>query len=343
MEHAEREARERQEVPASADEATLKRVFIVGFPRSGTTWVMWLLARLPGVSVLQQSGLFHALEDLRTWWKRSHRFSDGSGGERRGTDELLDAEGYARLVRPLTEHVFRAIADATPGTQVVVEQTPENLQFQDEVLELYPDAYFLHVVRDPRDAACSMRRAARSWDNEFPGRPIHIANRWVEYAERARKLAARTERFHSVRYEDLLERGPAELAAIAEWLGLEVSSEEVERAVAACAFSEVKGRETGRVPKGFFGRGTSGAWHSDLSRRDLRVLEYVLGDELEAAGYERAHPRSRTKPLAVSLHEVLALRGQRPQRRVASWFKPLRKWFEFRRRERDYTRAKARK
>ncbi|HED66111.1 MAG TPA: sulfotransferase [Planctomycetes bacterium] len=342
MEDASDKAVERSPATPAPPVRDLKRVFIVGFPRSGTTWVMLLLARLPGVSVLQQAGLFHALEGLDRWWGASHRFSNGAPEPNRSTDEILDREDYRRLVRPVADHVFQAIAAETPGTEVVVEQTPENLQFHDEILELFPDAYFLHVVRDPRDAACSMRRAARSWDNDFPGRPIHIARRWVEYANRARTLASKTKRFHSVRYEDLLERGPEELARIASWMGLELSDADCVEAVEACSLRRLKDQEAERVPNGFFGKGQSGAWRGELSRSDLRILEYVLGDELEAAGYVRDHPRSRSKPFAVTWHEILALRGRRPQRALADLLRPVRQWFAFHRREREYTRAHAR-
>jgi hypothetical protein len=50
-------------------EAANKTVFVVGVPRSDTTWTMMLLEQHPRITVLQQSGLFHALQPLHKWWR----------------------------------------------------------------------------------------------------------------------------------------------------------------------------------------------------------------------------------------------------------------------------------
>ena len=218
----------KQQTTAPATATQLKHVFVVGFPRSGTTWMMWLLAKLPGVVALQQSGMFHALRDVEAWWKTNHNYSKQEGAteaapEFDGTETLLAPAEYYDLLRPFCERVHQRVAAASPGTQIVVEQTPENLEFQETIRSFFPDAYFLNVIRDPRDACVSMLRAAKSWDNELPGRPIHVANRWNEYMRRAKILRQRTSNYTEVRYEDLKRMGVEEMRRIAEWLGIEVT------------------------------------------------------------------------------------------------------------------------
>ena len=180
------------------DRQTLKRVFIVGFPRSGTTWMMWLLARLPSVVALQHSGLFHALRDIERWWQTGHAFTKTHGraipsatGKPRGggpnfdqTTTVLTRESYNELIRPVCAHVFDQIASANPNTQVVVEQTPENMEFERSIRGMFPDA------RDSGSSRCLLLHAqGRPGVGErIPGRPIHIANRWNEYVARAARL-----------------------------------------------------------------------------------------------------------------------------------------------------------
>ncbi len=268
--------------------------------------MMWLLAKLPSVVALQQSGLFHSLRDFERWWGTGHRFSNDAGA---GTSsfarmtDVLAKEDFYRVCRPACRHIFETLA-ATGDARFVVEQTPENLEFEETIRGIFPDARFLHVLRDPRDAALSMRRAARAWANEFPGRPIHIANRWVEYIGRARGLAASTDRYLEVRYEDLKSNGPAELARVAKWMGLTVDDATCAAAIEACDLDNV--RSGSDLPAGFFGKGRSGSWREGLSQGDLRLIEYIVGEDMERFGYEREHPRSKEKPWRLSLHEKLA-------------------------------------
>ena len=294
---------------AEPGRASPKPVFIVGFPRSGTTWMMWLLAKLPSVVALQQSGLFHSLRDFEKWWGTGHRFSTdgppGSTGEESfgRTTSILSKSDYYRVCRPACEHIFARLAGAG-SAEIVVEQTPENMEFEETIRGVFPDARFLHVLRDPRDACLSMRKAATAWENEFPGRPIHIANRWVEYINRAKKLQSSTDRYLEVRYEDLKSDGPAELARIADWLGISVDSETCAAAFKACRLEKM--RDDREMPRGFFGKGRIGAWKDEFSKSDLRVIEYIVGPEMERFGYERQHPRSTEKPFRLSVHEKMA-------------------------------------
>ena len=325
MEHAAERTPEVQWSVETAERQALRRVFIVGFPRSGTTWMMWLLARLPRVVTLQQSGLFHALRGFERWWTTDHAFSkradaDGeaasselNGGPMRGggrgfdgTTSVLDRERYNALVRPICAHVFDRIASASPGTEVVVEQTPENMELEKSIRGLFPDAYFLHVVRDPRDAAVSMLKAAKAWRNEFPGRPAHVANRWNEYIARARELRQSTDRYLEIRYEDLKTNGATELKRVAAWLGVDADESVCQAAIEECTLDRMRSQTD--MPDGFFGKGTAGGFANELSSANLRLVEYIVGENMESYGYERKHPKSRTKPMRLSLHEALAAR-----------------------------------
>ena len=50
----------------------VQRVFIIGLPRSGTTWMMWLLAQHPEVVALQQSGMFLPIKRMEEWFGVSY-------------------------------------------------------------------------------------------------------------------------------------------------------------------------------------------------------------------------------------------------------------------------------
>ena len=151
---------------------------------------------------------------------------------------------------------------------------------QDSIRQVFPDAYFLHVIRDPRDTCVSMLRAAKAWENELPGRVIHVANRWNEYMRRADRLRESTDRYIEVRYEDLKANGVSELERIGQGLDLGVDAETCARAIEACALERMqKGAD---LPKGFFpvydkginyktGEGYPDWTHINIAEFDLAV------------------------------------------------------------------------
>jgi len=49
------------------------------------------------------------------------------------------------------------------------EKTPNNILFIDTLFALFPAAQFIHMIRDPRDAFCSVREMAAS-----EGRQAHV-------------------------------------------------------------------------------------------------------------------------------------------------------------------------
>ena len=48
----------------------IKRVFIIGCPRSGSTWLSLLLSQHPEVTVFQHAKFMQYLRSLYAWWKK---------------------------------------------------------------------------------------------------------------------------------------------------------------------------------------------------------------------------------------------------------------------------------
>jgi hypothetical protein len=77
--------------------------------------------------------------------------------------DLLDAEQLNAFCEPILKYVYNSIRRSTPGASVVVDQTPENLEFAEWILELSSIFSWLQLEFD--DAAvetalqnCSMRK-----------------------------------------------------------------------------------------------------------------------------------------------------------------------------------------
>ena len=107
-------------------------VFVVGSPRSGTTFLAGAIGSLPGfVDLGEIAPLKAAVPELTT---------------------LEPAEAAKRVRRILA--VARRVG--LVGAVRPVEQTPELAHLVDVIPLAYPQARIIHIVRDGRDVACSL-------------------------------------------------------------------------------------------------------------------------------------------------------------------------------------------
>ena len=240
-------------------------MFVVGSPRSGTTFTGRALGSLPG---------FVDLDEVQPW--------------KAAIPELLGQpeELVARRLRQILQRVRTlALAGGLRG----VEQTPETSFVLAAALRAYPDALAVHVVRDGRDVATSLLERgwlsaertgaddaglafgpyARFWVE--PGREqefseVSDATRaawaWRRYVTAAAAVPARTA---VVRYEQLVSDPAAAAAAVAERLGADTE-------LVTAAFARAHDTSAGR-------------WRRDLMPEQLADVEREAGGALAALGY----------------------------------------------------------
>jgi hypothetical protein len=147
-------------------------VFIIGAPRSGTTFLGSCIGRLPEVSYHFEPKLTKAA--VRCVY-------DGSWSERQSA-AVFRLSYSALLLASL--HGGRRFADKNPENSFVVPFLAATL----------PGAQFVHIIRDGRDAAVS--HAEKPWLADRPGRQVPggqpwgpRARWWVE-PERQQEFAA---------------------------------------------------------------------------------------------------------------------------------------------------------
>jgi hypothetical protein len=312
----------------------MKRVFIVGCPRSGSTWVNFMLSQHAQVATFQHALIFAYLESMHHW--HVNRAEKNFIINPRGESDQSTEHNYMKLadavplgvLDPLLGGVAGGIMDRVGGLReqatVVVDKTPENGRHAQFILDVLPDAHFLHIVRDPRSVFCSLRNASSTWAKwVFPTHPIDGARYWREDVEATLRIPDLTPNYHQVRYEDLLENGPLELGRIMEWLGIEV--DEAWCADALSNSSKEKLQPNRSLPVEFVRETGKGGWRDELSSRDARLMEYMLADLMECLGYEASQRAHRTPPLRLGFHDGIRKglssleRGARRVTQLAHW------------------------
>jgi len=194
--------------PANGPKA---HVFLLGFPRSGTTLLEQVLASHPDVE---------ALEERETLVDAQRAFLSQPADLAR-----LAKAGDAELSALREAYWARVRAEgADPAGKVFVDKHPLNTFRLPLILKLFPDAKILFARRDPRDVvlSCFRRRFAMSGSAyqllTLPGAANHYdaAMRLADVLEPA--MGPRT---LVVRHESLVEAFDATVGEVCGFLGLE--------------------------------------------------------------------------------------------------------------------------
>lgn len=276
-------------------------VFVVGVPRSGTTWIQRMLAMHPEAWGLLETYMFSRASGLGA-------LLDSAPPARKGGDLDLPPPGLGRifereeLVAELRSIASRWLSRGSGGARFVIEKSPWHLSDLDVIAEILPSARFVHVMRDGRDVAVSIVAARRSWsrvEQRSPSATVReIAGVWADAmreGETARTLVG--DAMIETRYEDARADPAGTCRAILAHCEMPFDEGLVGRIVEATEFGRADRPHGESSPSR---AGEVGQWRERFGLRDAWSFERRAGDALEETGYEqdrgwwrRCHLRSR--------------------------------------------------
>lgn len=284
-------------------------VWIVGSPRTGTTWLMHLLQAHTGAVCFDepQLGTHLVLFTPDLLGVPAEGFPEANllyNDWRRSADDYFFSDRYAPVWEPalrrmVLERFAAQVADsgADPGVPVVIKE-PNGSQAMPLLRRLLPQSRLLVVWRDGRDVVDSQLDASRkgSWmDVVGGGREMTPQERSDYLAERAMRWVARTRAVQSaydahapalrlaVTYEELLAEPVPRLTDIGRWLGARPVVA-AEGAVRSFDFDRISPSDKG---SGRFARAaTPGLWREHFTPAEVGRLEGILGPTLRSLGYE---------------------------------------------------------
>ncbi|WLE95565.1 MAG: sulfotransferase [Candidatus Electrothrix communis] len=158
-----------------------------------------------------------------------------------------------------------------------VEKTPGNEFNLEVLLENFPDARFIHIVRDPRENLASLKKLyqTRSWRWD----PLEVADRIAGSCRLADEYLKKLgqERYHLLTYEQLTERPAATMRELAEFIGIEWYNALLKptvNSVPAHANSMYEDRQSTGVVRKMTGK----KYHSVLTKQEQRIALGTLQD-----------------------------------------------------------------
>lgn len=133
-------------------------------------------------------------------------------------------------LRALVHNLFLPLADRY-GCKYMSEKSPMNVLVLSELTELFPEAHFIHVIRDPRAIVSSMREVRTRAKQKQIDIPYFTANISSSIAYTLRCFEAgfaavdkAPEKILTIVYERLVEDSEKESKKICKFLGLEWST-----------------------------------------------------------------------------------------------------------------------
>jgi sulfotransferase family protein len=272
-------------------------LFIVGAPRSGTTFLTRLVNRFLDFHISRDAGVFLRFEQMlphygnleadenldrllndmyKDYFFRTRLIERGLTVSADGLRATLKERSYPALVA----HILATVAHSY-GKSGWGNKKPSYSLSLGGVDSLFPTARFVHIIRDGRDVALSMRQA----ENNLLERTWYFAARdWQRHVTEGRTMGQvlGPDRYMELRYEDLLSAPAESLTRILQLVG--GRDAEIER------LANARAQIGARVKAGNFNK-----WKTKIPDRGVRIIERVAGPLLSGCGYELAHPEESGK------------------------------------------------
>jgi hypothetical protein len=301
-------------VAVGADLARVEEslVWVLGSPRTGSSWLMRLLKHGPGIVGIWESLLpdhlvpVAAARDGGEFFQHHSRADDPNYffARRYLPDLRSDLRGLAlRQIQRLAREAPGADSSREPDWIVIKE--PGGSHGADTLFWLLPRGRLLFLLRDGRDVVDSHADAILGKESWWGDREHLRANSRAPSADDRRSFITRNARrwvirtnaclraFEAlpddrrliVRYEDLVAETATELGSIFGWLGVDVPASQVEAIVSRYAFESIDPSKRG--PGKIFRAATPGLWRESFDEGEQQLLWEVMGDTLTRLGYER--------------------------------------------------------
>lgn len=271
-------------------------IFVLGCPRSGTTLFRTMLHAHPRIAIPPESRFV-----MPTYYQRS-RFGDLTtvAGRTSLAEWIVDRPDSRFRVFDLDpEELKHKIVNGPPtvGSAIGVvfqeysrrfdkprwgDKRPAYYSFVDELDHMFPDAQFLHLIRDGRACVASLKE--QPW---YEHDPVPCMATWMlavdSARESGRKLGA--DRYLELRYEDLLARPEAELRRVCEFLDEDYDPAMCEPEKIADRVNPSYYEQRRQIGEGLYTKSVE-AWRDKLTPWEVATFERVAGERMIELGYQ---------------------------------------------------------
>lgn len=281
----------------------IRLLFVLGSPKSGTTWLQKVLDAHPAIACAGEGHFVERIVTPTVVMMRDYN------EKLKHVDELV-YQGKAPY-QPLTQQEIVQIArelitklmlrQAPPkGIAWLGDKTPRYTEGLNDLRILFPAARFIFIVRDPRDVAVSrLFHAKRAGYDEALTRGTdtyyemvtNAATAWAQHNSSVSTFSAKSPAhaamLHRVGYEALLGDFTTVAAELFRSLDVDNDAATLRSVEDATNFKTLSGRDKGvEDPDSFFRKGMKGDWVERLDDRALDIIRKHCGSLGREFGYD---------------------------------------------------------
>lgn len=269
-------------------------LFITGHPRSGTTLLRLVFNAHSQLTIPDETGLFHWFYK-RPWYKKFTRSKmpiPSPKSKAFGEDIIANFNQQSRGLRndpkQAITYLYEELAKRE-GKKYWGDKTPLHTQFTDEIVDLFPSAFVINLVRDPRAVISS---AKRNLKNKREGTDFWITDdlqktidRWKwEYGLIKKYCSKYPDNTVLLIYEDFVSDPEKHLKVLCERIGLPFEASMLnyhqERQKKASEMTDWHKETTKPVNAANIDK-----WRQELTTDEIATIEGELQEEMTLLGY----------------------------------------------------------
>jgi len=304
-------------------------VFIIANGRSGTTLVRTILDASPQTMFPPESKfIIHLKEKYRyvsAWTSKvldefivdlykDVKFKNAWCIDRVMLRSIIDRYPADQLsFQVLCKIIYLSYPSLFPKTQIRLlgDKNPPYCLYVEELLEIFPDARFIHLIRDYRDNIVSNRKLFKRQNIAA------LARLWVIYNQLAEASKAKhPSLFYTIRYEDLVTDPATHVKEMCQFLGIDFNPEMLDFHKKTKEMQDkVNSPVINRIHPNIVKPITTDAvnkWQGKLTERELRISDYITQKDgyAESYGYRPTYPEIHSHPLITGYGSLLCTKDR---------------------------------
>jgi hypothetical protein len=212
----------------------MKKILLVGTPRSGTTLLQQLISNRKDVYTTEETHFISLLNPVTFGGGAIPKFLLYPRAIRRLTSLVGSGLGHEHLMFQYQSMIseFARIMDAAAKARECiawVEKTPRHLSFVDDALRAIQDLNVICVIRGPVATVNSLFKATNNYPDQWSSKKVKYTldvctERWADDVKRTHRLLA-AGKIQVVRYEDVVSHSEGVRNYLYDLLGLSVHGE----------------------------------------------------------------------------------------------------------------------
>ncbi|MBT8351911.1 MAG: sulfotransferase [Deltaproteobacteria bacterium] len=263
--------------------AAYKRpVFIVGMPRSGTTLIQGILCNTREYFPMPETHFF-------VWATYGLPEENINKAERKSIQNILLRKSRIKLDKGLPEYltttkgIFEHVIDQfnPEGRRTFLEKTPRHIFFYSKILEYYPDAKFICMVREPKNMISSQLTTSPQRTKSV----IRLSLFYNKIAAAIMKIRKNNNTF-LIKYEDLTIETEPILRHTCEFLNISFDSKLVDNVAAPVGIvSEHEYWKSKNIEAGKIKKNNPDKWKEAIDNNQENLVNFITKSYAAQFGY----------------------------------------------------------